>query len=75
MDREGGNKEKIKAHISPHRHYRRWCTFFKSVYFFASKTQNLGLFGQYGYFVANLCTFWYTFTGQNNAVVYQCGQI
>ena len=29
----------------------------------------LKTFAYFGYFIANLCTFWYTLTGYNNAVV------
>ena len=34
--------DKVIAHISPHRHYRRWCTYFKPVHFLAWRTQNFG---------------------------------
>ena len=44
-------REKGIAHISPHRHHQRWCTFFKPVYFLAKRVQNFGLFfGQFGLF-------------------------
>ena len=42
------------ADICHDRHYRRWCTFFKLVYFLAKRTQN---FGHFGYFITNLRTF------------------
>ena len=58
------------AHIT---HYRQQCTFFKPVYFLASRTRNFRLF--LAHFFANLRTFWYTSTGLNNVVVYQNLQI
>ena len=53
-----------KAHITssclnPLVYFSTWCTLYHK------KGEILG------YFVANLCTFWCTFTGLNNAVVYQ----
>ena len=56
-----------KAHITssclnPLVYFSTWCTLYHK------KGEILGYFG---YFVANLCTFWCTFTGLNNAVVYQ----
>ena len=58
------------AHIT---HYRQQCTFFKPVYFLASRTRNFRLF--LAHFFANLRTFWCTSTGLNNVVVYQNLQI
>ena len=57
------------ADISHYRHYQRLCTFFKPVYFFVLRSQS------FGYFVANFCTFWCTFQGLDNVVVYQNWQI
>ena len=42
---------------------------------FAQRKQNFGLFGHFGFFVANLRTFWCAFTRLNNAVVSQNWQI
>ena len=45
-------------------HDQRWCTFFKLVNCFAKRWKNISLFwplsANYGSFVANLRTFWYT---------------
>ena len=43
---------------------------------FSTENENFcHILANFGYFVANLRTFWCTTTGLNNAVVYQYGQI
>ena len=56
------------ADISYHRNHRRWCTFSNQCTF---KDRGRAILAYFGYLVANLRTFWCTFTGLNNALVYQ----
>ena len=57
-----------------HRHHR-WWTFSKQVHVLRRENEILAHFGHFGYFVANLRTFWCAFTRLNNAVVSQNWQI
>ena len=60
-DMEGGEI----ADISHHRHHRRWCTFFKQVYFLHRERKILAILPQIYALISVLST------GLNNAVTYQ----
>ena len=49
------------AHISHYRHYQQWCTFFKLVPLSALNAKFWPGLAIFGYFIANLRTFWCQF--------------
>ena len=73
LSTEAGKEEcSAMADICYHCHQTRQCTFFQPVPFFCTKNANYWpILANLGFFVANLSTFWCTFTGLNNAVVPQ----
>ena len=58
------------AHVSQHRQHRLWCSFFQAgVICSIENAKCWPILAHLDYFVANMCTFWCTFTGLYIAVV------
>ena len=64
------------ADIRHDHHDLRWCTFCNRCTFCKENAKFWHhILANYGYFVANLCAFWCTFTGWKTSMLYQIWQI